>query len=550
MTLQLRWCGWRRVRKSRHGRCFSAGGLLLVLSVARAPDRRRAMAHVGAGVAGAAVFGLAALSVLREQVLSHAGQVGVLSDDDARAAAGATWDALAGGLEDWYLALAVAGVALVGGVLVAQSGVDRAAVLRRFAAVLSGGRLPWHLSILRGVALAALGALLLLRTEPFLRLTVGLIGGGLIVFGLAELVATMGRRARPGRARPRRRALVLASAVLAAGVGAATFLVTGTDNADPPRESEIVACNGLEALCERRLDEVLFAGTHNSMSAADRPGWFFANQTQPIPRQLRDGIRLLMIDPHYGIVDAQGRVRTDIEREGTSRNRVARRLGADAVEAAEGLAGRLGLVPGDGDREVFLCHTLCELGAERMSSTLDELRGFLERNRSEVLILFLESSVDAADVEREFEKADLEPFLATLDRDAPLPTLKEMVASGRRLVVFDERDGGEADWYQPGFTLVQDTRIRSLSRSDTACDPNRGAPENPLFLMNHWIDGFPPSPRDNRAVGQQSVIARRLDNCERVRGRRPNLIAVDFYDRSDVIDTVRELNGEPPLSDG
>jgi hypothetical protein len=60
----------------------------------------------------------------------------------------------------------------------------------------------------------------------------------------------------------------------------------------PPREAELTACNGLQALCDRRLDEVVLPGTHNSMAAADRPGWFFANQVRPVPRQLDDGIRL------------------------------------------------------------------------------------------------------------------------------------------------------------------------------------------------------------------------------------------------------------------
>jgi hypothetical protein len=38
------------------------------------------------------------------------------------------------------------------------------------------------------------------------------------------------------------------------------------------------ACNGYRELCDRRLNEVVFAGTHNSMGAADIPDWMFANQ--------------------------------------------------------------------------------------------------------------------------------------------------------------------------------------------------------------------------------------------------------------------------------
>jgi hypothetical protein len=33
--------------------------------------------------------------------------------------------------------------------------------------------------------------------------------------------------------------------------------------------------------------------------------------------------------------------------------------------------------------------------------------------------------------------------VATLPRDGPLPTLRAMIASGRRLVVLDERDRGD-----------------------------------------------------------------------------------------------------------
>jgi hypothetical protein len=145
-----------------------------------------------------------------------------------------------------------------------------------------------------------------------------------------------------------------------------------------------------------------------------------------------------------------------------------------------------------------------------MSATLDEIRGFLERHRSEVLVLFVESSVDPREVEQEFEEADLEPYLATLRRGEPLPTLRVMIASGRRLVVFDEDDGGDASWHQPGFVFVQDTRIESLLDSGTACDPGRGTPESPLFLMNHWIDRFPPRPP---RTGRRAIAARCCGAC-------------------------------------
>ena len=63
----------------------------------------------------------------------------------------------------------------------------------------------------------------------------------------------------------------------------------------------------------------------------------------------------------------------------------------------------------------------------------------------------------------------------------------------------------------------------------------------PSELLNHWIDTFPPSPSRNRRIGGR-LLERRVDGCERARGLRPNLLAVDFYERSGVIDVARRLN--------
>ena len=348
-----------------------AAATALGLGIALAPDRRRALGTAGMLLLAGGVVGLLAMAALRAQVISHAGEVGVISEDDAGSAAGAAWGALAGGLERWFAAVGIAGLAVAAGMLIAEARVDRAAALRHAADIVAGGALLRPVKLLRGLALAALGALILLGAQPVLAVAVVVFGAALVVLGLAEAVSTVSGSVpaeRPDEPKRGRRSAVAAGAVaLLVAAVAGVALLAGRGSPAALDEAEITACNGLQALCDRRLDEVVLPGTHNSMSSADRPGWFFANQIRPIPRQLADGIRFLMLDPHYGVVDSQGRVRTDLRAEGTSRNRVARRLGVDAVEAAEQLAGRLGIVPTEGDREVFLCHTLCELGAERMS---------------------------------------------------------------------------------------------------------------------------------------------------------------------------------------
>jgi hypothetical protein len=320
------------------------------------------------------------------------------------------------------------------------------------------------------------------------------------------------------------------------------LLLTGGRDADPLESTEIATCNGSAAICDRRLDQVVFPGTHNSMSAADRPGWLFANQRRPIPTQLDDGIRLLMVDPHYGVVNREGRVRTDLQAEGTTRNRVAAQLGSGAIGAAERLAGRLGLVPSGGERRIYACHTLCELGAEGFGSILRDVRGWLERHRSEVVILMLESSVAPGEIEGAFRDNGLEDLVATLPREGPMPRMRDLVTSGRRLIVLDEGDGGDASWLQPAFVLAQNTSIDRFTKDPRTCEPSRGTPESPLLIANTWVDRFPPPARRAAEINDGDALRERVRRCRSRLGRAPNAIAVDFYNRGDLFEVVRELN--------
>ena len=220
-----------------------------------------------------------------------------------------------------------------------------------------------------------------------------------------------------GRALPGARVAAALALLLAVGAAAAVILNDGDGGpagagatADRPD-----TCTGSADLCERRLNEVVFAGTHNSMSAADEPGWLFANQRRSIEVQLDSGIRLFLLDPHWAVPTAGNRVRTDLEAEGVSRNRVATALGPEAVRTAERLAGRVGAGSLSGPRQVWLCHSLCELGATKMSAALDLYRDWLDEHPGEVVVLMLEPSVPAWAVELQFKRAGL------LDRVARAP---------------------------------------------------------------------------------------------------------------------------------
>jgi hypothetical protein len=305
------------------------------------------------------------------------------------------------------------------------------------------------------------------------------------------------------------------------------------------------SCNGAAALCGRRLNEVVFAGTHNSFAASEERGWYFASQRYGIPRQLDDGIRALLIDIHYGVYDpAVGRVRTDLTAEGSDRNRVAEQVPARALRVADRVAGRVGAGTLNGTPEPYLCHTLCELGAEPLNRELGAIGAFLERHPDEVVIVIVEDYVPPATIERAFEQTGLARYVATLDRGQPLPTLGELIARGQRLVVFAEVKGGSPAWYMPGFSFIQDTPLGATRPDQLSCERYRGEQESPLLLINYWIPPFPPSPTLNAAIGRTAFLRGRVARCLRKRGFQGAIVAVDFYQRTSVVEVAKELNSE------
>jgi hypothetical protein len=199
-----------------------------------------------------------------------------------------------------------------------------------------------------------------------------------------------------------------AAGILLALIAVGLVVLTLTDRTGSTRHNEptSASCEGLAALCGRHLNEVVFAGTHNSYAASAQPGWHFASQRYGISRQLEAGVRALLLDVHFGVYDQDtGRVRTDLSAEGSDRNKVAKQVPARALRLADRLAGRVGVGRLTGTPELYLCHTLCELGADPLNRELKAIASFLAEHPDEVLIVIVEDYIPPAAIERAFAQA-------------------------------------------------------------------------------------------------------------------------------------------------
>jgi len=531
------------------------GLLLLAGSVAVAPVRRTALIRVGASVAVGAGIALALLLVARSLVLAQ------FDDDVVHDAAAAAWDAFLGDLFFWFGALGVAAVILAAAAYAGVREVDPAAPLRRLGTVASWRPARPSVRLLRAAGILALSLLLVLRPEVILHVVVVAVGGWGLFVAVTEILLVVAPPPEPvsaaapgrvagliGRIRPGRALAVLG---VAAAIVVALVLVIGGGEERPVERpaGAVSACNGHAELCDRTIDQIAFPATHNSMSAAREPGWYLPNQRFGIARQLDDGIRVLLIDTHYGVETDGGTVVTDIERETASREEIEAQIGADGIERVERIRERVIGAADPADARPYLCHVFCELGATELTEALTDVREFLDSNPDEFVILFIEDVVTPADAEQAFEDSGLLRYAYVHARGEPFPTLRELIEADERLLVLGEQHSGGAElpWYQDGFTLVQETPYTFHDEDEIAsragCRPNRGTAHSPMFQLNNWIEKIPRSPDLAGRVNDFDVLMRRARLCERRRGLLPNLLAVDHYDRGDVVGVANALNG-------
>lgn len=267
------------------------------------------------------------------------------------------------------------------------------------------------------------------------------------------------------------------------------------DATPPDATPDAFACNGAAALCDRRYDEVVYATTHNAMSSAERR-WGAPNQTHAVPRQLADGVRGLMLDTHL-----------------------------------------------DDDGTPLLCHGFCSLGSQPLTDGLAEIGAFLDAHPGAVVTIIFESYVGPDATAAAFAAAGLAERAHHQPLDMPWPTLRALIDAGTPLVVFtdDGRAAGNHPWLHHVWSHAFETDFSNETPDDLDCDDNRGEPDRPLFILNHFLTAPIALPRLAEQVnGDAEAHAR---ECAALHGVMPQFVTVDFYEIGAVVEAVERLNG-------
>jgi len=517
--------------------------LVLILGgVAFVPDRRVALVRLGLDLLVAGfVF----------MLLSPAGRAiaGLIPQNAlARQAAAGLWDAFTGPLRMWTLVFGGCGLVLAaaGHSLIAR--LDPLQALKSLADLLTNPPGGARGQLVKSFLLLLSGALTMIWPAKAVSFAIVLFGAFMAFAGLREIFDLLLRAVPQDSSSMKGVAASSAALRVTLVLSLALALVGGIAwfgrPAAPVASGATDACNGSADLCGRRLDEVVFPSTHNAMSSADIPDWLFPQHEAGIPSQLQDGVRGLLFDVHYGI-PVEGRVKTDLDRELGSRDKLDEAVGKEGLDAAMRIRDRLAGKE-EGPPGAYLCHGFCELGATPLVTALRGIYQYLVENPNEVLVMVIEDYVATSDLAAAFTESGLEGLVYKGPAGPPWPTLREMIDTRERVLVTTESGRPGVSWLHPAFELMQETPYKFKTPAELAersCGPNRGGTSGSLFLMNNWVDTTPaPKPSNAKIVNGYDALLARAEECNATRGKWPNLVAVDFYRTGDVMRAVRKLN--------
>jgi hypothetical protein len=515
----------------------------VVASVWVAPERQTALVRAGGALFGVGLLLIAVLPAGR--IVAAA----VTPDPELRGVLHGLWAAFFGVLKLVAVIAGTVGVVLAAAGSTMLEAMDPFNRARAFFGWLTAPLRP-RARVGRAILFLAAGAYAAINPAGAATGVIAVVGLFLIYLGLREVfrlvIATApGAEGRTVRTEARAwRAVAVVAAMLVVVLGGTALFVLRAPAAPPEVSGVVTECNGSALLCNRRLNQIVFAGSHNAMSNAEVPGWLFPHQNRAIPGQLEDGIRALLIDVHYGL-PAGEYVLTDFDREGSSKDKIQGALGPEATAAALRIRERfLGQVSGSSG--IYFCHGFCELGAYPVGPTFDGIREFMLSNPGEVVVMVIEDYIPPQDIAKLFQDAGLMDLIYMGSLTRPVPTLRDLIDAGQRLVVFIETGKPGVPWLRPAWESMQETPYTFHKPADFSCRPNRGSATAPFFQINHWIETTPaPRPSNAEIVNAYDFLLRRARACRDERNRLPNIVAVDFYSVGDLFRVVRALNGVP-----
>ncbi|KAG9062583.1 hypothetical protein KI688_004885 [Linnemannia hyalina] len=270
-------------------------------------------------------------------------------------------------------------------------------------------------------------------------------------------------------------------------------------------------CNGYTELCSRTYDKVSYATAHNAY-AFNPPNGLDTNQVNNIPTQLKDGIRAFMLDAYA--------------------------------------------TPSGNPNEIELCHINCALlDGGALSATLALFKTFMDANPNEVITILWENAANLkpAQFQAVYAAAGLSPYLYAQATGATIwPTLAQMIASKKRLVNFiDSGADATVPWLMAEYDFIFETPYSIPKGTAYPCTIDRPKDQRkPMYVLNHFIQGATNAQGSTTSDPQPDVadqtngpdLVSHINSCQTIFKQIPSFVAVDFYQKGSLTETVAKVN--------
>ncbi|MFM2244947.1 MAG: hypothetical protein RL071_1021, partial [Pseudomonadota bacterium] len=191
-----------------------------------------------------------------------------------------------------------------------------------------------------------------------------------------------------------------------------------------------------------------------------------------------------------------------------------------------------------------LCHSACSLGSRPLVEALRGVAAFLDAHPDDLIVIIFQDGIAPERTAWALDAAGLSgrALTARPAAGADWPTLGALTEEGVQLVIGMEFSGPPPAAQHHAWDLYQDTPYSFTSADELSCAANRGGPDSPLLLVNHWLG---PIPSEDRAaeVNAAAVLRGRAEACAAERGMPVHFLGVDHYAVGDLFPVVDALNG-------
>jgi hypothetical protein len=278
-------------------------------------------------------------------------------------------------------------------------------------------------------------------------------------------------------------------------------------------------CNGLETICDLGVDDILYAGIHNSQSTAQDGFYIAPNHQYHFLAALDYGYRALNFD--IGVCN---------------------------------------------EGQYAFVHGKCQLGTMDPVKAFTDLNTWLDANPNEVVLIPLEINNDASSDLPDVDLGKLYNLLLTVpgftermyqktaDSASEWPTLRELIAADQRILFFHYNgircDSGQItcppgfhDWFGlTGESKYDFMTVEELDDKESACNITRGRLKGPFYAVNDFLT-IPSREDSKKYLNTKAFLQDHIQACEAENdGLDVDVVFVDFWSEGDLPEVVQLHN--------